>query len=1046
MNMKQSSEITQAEYRKLFVTMSLGVVFQNAEGVIIDANPAAERILGISLDQMKGLTSMDPCWKAVRVDGSDFPGDQHPIPVALRTGKEVRGVVHGIYHPGKKRTIWIEVNAIPLFRSGEEKPYQAYAIIEDITEKTDAEKLQQVLHDLAFDLNTCSDLVEGFGKVLRSVLQLEGLDCGGIYIADATDNALLLMAHDGLSADFIARVRHYPGDSPNARLAATGDIQFGSYSDIRPPNDPVREKEGLRGFGLIPIMASGKLIALLNVASHEHDFIPQTTRSGLETIAYQIGGSLRRLRSEQALRESEARLSSFINSASDSFYLLDCNLNFVEINNRGLEIIGKKREEVIGKNIDDIVPDVGQTGRRAKHLEVLRTGKPYTIEHFVPHPIFGKLHFVLKSFKVGNGLGVIAHEITERVEAEEALRESEQRLRVLSDHIPDGGVYQIDSGVDGRQRKFLYLSAGMARLHGITIEDAMNDANLIYGSIIEEDRSALVNQEAFAITKMSPFNAQARVKLPSGEIRWRMFKSAPRKLPNGHVIWDGLEMDITGLRNTEHRLNLLNRSIDVLSEAAFWFGPDNRFIYVNKAACDTLGYAEQELLSMHVWDVNPRVSPESMSKVWQYLRKNGSIIRESIHRRKDGTEVPVEIRSNYVTFGDKEYCCGFAIDITKRKQTEEALANAQKLESLGMLAGGIAHDFNNLLGGIFGYIDMAAESSSDKTVSNYLAKAIGTIDRARGLTQQLLTFAKGGAPIRNLEHLSQFIIDTARFALSGARVSCDFTIAEDLWPCEIDRNQIGQVIDNIIINAQQAMPEGGEISVSAENVTIKEQAHPTLAAGSYVKISFIDQGIGMPKEMLHKIFDPFYTTKPKGHGLGLATCYSIINRHGGCIDVESEPGKGSVFHVFIPALPGASSATIHKAKGTHRGSGAVLIMDDEEVIRDITAEMLKSLGYKVICARNGSEAIDAYMAEKNAKRAIAAMIFDLTIPGGMGGKEAIGKIRDLDKNIPVFVASGYADDPVMANPVEFGFTASICKPFRKTELAEVLEKHLTVKK
>ena len=926
MNMKHSPEIAQAEYRKLFTTMSQGVVFQNAEGIIIDANPAAERILGVTLDQMKGLTSMDPRWKAVREDGSNFPGDQHPIPVALRTGKEVRGIIHGIYHPGEKRTIWIEVNAIPLFHPGEKKPYQVYASIENITEKKDAEKLQRVLHDLALDLNSCSNLREGFGKVLRSVLHLEGLDCGGIYIADVTDNALLLVAHQGLSADFIARVSRYPGDSPNVQLAAAGEIRFGSYLDIRPENDPVRETEGLRGFGLIPIIASGKLIALLNVASHEHDSIPQTTRNGLENIALQIGGSLRRLRSEQALRESE------------------------------------------------------------------------------------------------------------------------QRLRVLSDHIPDGGVYQIDSGVDGRQRKFIYLSAGMARLHGINIEDAINDANLIYGSIIEEDRSALADQEALAFAGMSLFHAQARVRLPSGEIRWRMFKSAPRKLPNGHVVWDGLEMDITGLKNTEHLINLLKRSIDVLSEAAFWFEPDNRFMYVNQAAGESVGYTEQELLSMHVWEVNPGASPDVLAKTWQHLRENGSMIKESVHRRKDGTEFPVEIRSNYVTFGGKEYCCGFAIDITKRRQTEEALANAQKLESLGLLAGGIAHDFNNLLGGIFGYIDMAAESSADKTVSSYLAKALGTIDRARGLTRQLLTFAKGGAPIRNLEHLSQFIVDTARFALSGSRVSCNFAIADDLWQCEIDRNQIGQVIDNIVINAQQAMPDGGEITVSAQNVTIKEQDHPTLAAGSYVKISFKDHGIGMPKEMLHKIFDPFYTTKPKGHGLGLATCYSIINRHGGCIDVESESGKGSVFSVFIPALPGALSATTHKAKSVHQGCGAILIMDDEEVILEITTEMLKSLGYTVICARNGSEAIDAYMAEKKAKRSIAAMILDLTIPGGMGGKETIGKIRDLDKNIPVFVASGYADDPVMASPIEFGFTASICKPFRKTELAGLLEKYIAVEK
>jgi PAS domain S-box-containing protein len=257
---------------------------------------------------------------------------------------------------------------------------------------------------------------------------------------------------------------------------------------------------------------------------------------------------------------------------------------------------------------------------------------------------------------------------------------------------------------------------------------------------------------------------------------------------------------------------------------------------------------------------------------------------------------------------------GIIHDITERKKTEEEhlkyeqqLQQNQKLESLGILAGGIAHDFNNLMGGIFGYIDIANENSNDSHVSSNLSKAMDTIERARALTRQLLTFAKGGSPILQTGTLSPFLRETVQFALSGSNVSCRYDIPKELLACIFDVHQIGQVIDNLIINAQQAMPSGGTIEVSARNIMLEEKAHPKLPKGNYVKVAVKDGGIGIPEEIISKIFDPFFTTKSKGHGLGLATCYSIMKKHGGCIDVESEPGRGSTFTVYLPASPEAST-------------------------------------------------------------------------------------------------------------------------------------------
>jgi CheY-like chemotaxis protein len=372
------------------------------------------------------------------------------------------------------------------------------------------------------------------------------------------------------------------------------------------------------------------------------------------------------------------------------------------------------------------------------------------------------------------------------------------------------------------------------------------------------------------------------------------------------------------------------------------------------------------------------------------------------------------------------------------------LNNAQKLESIGVLAGGIAHDFNNLLTGIFGYIDLARSVSKDAHAKEYLEATIATMNRARALTQQLLTFAKGGAPVQKITPLDPFVREAAQFALSGSNILCRFNLAKDLWPCNIDKNQIGQVIDNIIINAQQAMPNGGAIQVTAANISFGENEHPPLAKGDYVKVSIKDFGIGIPTDIMPRIFDPFYTTKTKGHGLGLATCYSIINRHGGCIEVESELGKGSTFHVYLPASSEAIAADADTA-GKHKGSGTIIVMDDEEVVRAAFRKMLESLGYTVVCKSDGREALDVYMSETKAKRTFAAIIFDLTVPGGMGGLEAVKEVRKLDKALPVFVTSGYADDPVMKNPADYGFTASISKPFTIEELSEMLFAKLTPK-
>jgi PAS domain S-box-containing protein len=562
-----------------------------------------------------------------------------------------------------------------------------------------------------------------------------------------------------------------------------------------------------------------------------------------------------------------------------------------------------------------------------------------------------------------------------------------------------------------------------------------------------DDQTATLEKIKDLSAQKSVINFANRYRRKDGTYRWIEWRS----VSDGKLIYSAAR-DITDRKRYEDAIELSEKRFREILENApagmFQSTPGGKFLYVNPVLSVMLGYDSPEEL---IDKVNATSIAEALYEdparrpvLVQEVEKGAGNWKffENRYRRKDGRIIDAILsfcqREDILT--GKPCLYGFVQDVTDRKRTEEELQKAHKLESLGILAGGIAHDFNNLLGGIFGYIDIAAEESKDAGVAGNLAKALSTIDRARALTGQLLTFAKGGAPVKKLDRLGPFIRETSKVALGGLNARCTFSIAEDLWPCEFDKNQIGQVIHNIVVNAQQAVPAGGMIEISAENLHFTERSHATLPGGCYIKIAIVDHGIGIPKEILPKIFDPFFTTKPKGHGLGLATCYSIIKRHGGCVDVESEPGKGSAFTCYLPAIPEHAACDASGTAPILHESGSILVMDDEEVIRDAFRSMLDSIGYGAHCVSNSKEALAAI--ESRNKDPFIALILDLTIPGGAGGKETIRKIRMMGNTVPALVASGYADDPVMANPEAYGFNGSICKPFRKAELAELLNRHL----
>jgi PAS domain S-box-containing protein len=382
-------------------------------------------------------------------------------------------------------------------------------------------------------------------------------------------------------------------------------------------------------------------------------------------------------------------------------------------------------------------------------------------------------------------------------------------------------------------------------------------------------------------------------------------------------------------------------------------------------------------------------------------------------------------------------------DITDRLKLEEELLKGKKLESVGILAGGIAHDFNNILTAIMGNISLAKNfTDPDSRAHKRLEEADRATVRAKGLTHKLLTFSKGGAPVKKTASIEELIRESTSFILSGTSVKTEFSFDEDLWSVDIDTEQISQVVQNLCLNANQAMPGGGIISIRAANEDVLGDTTLPLVPGKYIKIYFKDSGVGISRNNIARIFDPYFTTKQTGSGLGLATVYSIIDNHEGFIAVESELDIGTTFIVYLPATEKEVESIVidpDQQLEELKWFGRILVMDDEEIVREVAGEMLSYIGFEVDFALHGEEALEKYSQAQQNGKPYDTVIMDLTVPGGMGGGEAIKKLLEIDPEAKVIVSSGYSNNPIMANYKEYGFKGMVSKPFNIEEMENTLE-------
>jgi len=847
------------------------------------------------------------------------------------------------------------------------------------------------------------------------------------------------------------RVSLKPGDpnskGPTGTAAATGKISTSTDIATDAIIAPWREKALARGYrssAAIPLLEGGRLTALLTLYSPEPSFFTGEELKLLEEIKGDISLALDALAAEEQRAAAQAALER---TAAQLSHVMETNpvilfsmretgdrLVIQWVSGNVQAMTGYEPAEILAPgwwegNLHPLDKDWAiaeqkkMTGGQVTHDFRFRKKDG---NYFWAHAQFKK---------TSTDSGEIIASWTDI----SPLKESELRFNELFEKAPVG--YQ---SLDAAGR-LLAVNDIWTATFGYTKAEALG--RNIAEFLLPADRQAFMERFPKFKTQGWTTGSEFEIRSKDGATRRLAFSGRIAYNPDGsfkatHCVF----IDKTETWKAQRQTDLLSHAIKASFNEIYLFDPATyKFIFVNYGALKNLGYAPEEMENLAPWDLKKEFTEASFrAKTAPLLRGEGETLAfETVHTRKDGTTYPVAVHLQYVK-SDSPVFLAVITDITQRKRAEkllEEIAGMQRVEALGALAGGIAHDFNNMLTGIMANLSLLeAKANCDPASLEILKDTTEAARNARGLTAQLMAFAKGGQPVKKEFCLEQALADIFKLATAGTKAACEFSVPENLWSVEGDENQLKQAVNNVLVNALQAMPAGGKLTLRAENAGGPELTG--LAGKDCVKLTVTDTGIGIPAQYLGRIFDPYFTTKSRGHGLGLSMVWSVIKNHGGHIQASSEPGKGTAFEIYLLSTGRCLQKTREQARPVQKGSGRVLVLEDEEIVSQAVKRMLEQLGYSCRLTADGKETLRAYAEAKAAGRPFDIIMLDLTIPGGLGGKEAVLQLRKIAPKAKVIVSSGYSDEAVMADYKAYGFDAVLPKPYRYEDLAETLARLL----
>lgn len=757
--------------------------------------------------------------------------------------------------------------------------------------------------------------------------------------------------------------------------------------------------------------------------------------------------------SEEKYRESNQLLSAILSHTHVMTVCLDTKFNFIWVNKAYARSCKKSVDFFPGKNHFELYPnDVN----RAIFQQVVDTKKPFSIEAkafvFPDQPERGLAFLDWSLIPVKDEKGAVSSlvltlaDVTSRVLAEKAFKKETMKRNQILESI-SAGFFSLNDKLE-----FEYFNHAAEKILGKKAREVIN--RYIFevfpqgkGSIFEEYYTkALATKEKLSFETFFegiPYQNWYSVQIYPFSEGISVYFS---------VITEQKETEL----KAERQAKLLAEAQKIAQIGSWVLDLKKNEMLWSDSLYRIFGLSKEDFSGDLFQVIKNSIHPEDREAVEK------KCFRPIENHTQQNLEFKIittggEIRTLWAEAGQMEsgrngevsQISGTIHDITEIKKLEQERIKLEqfasrnhKLDALGTLAGGIAHNFNNFLCGIFGNIELATIEKVPKKANKYLENALGCMDAARSLTKQLITFSRGGEPEKAVGPIMPAIIDATNFSLAGSNIKLKLEEMKALWNCYFDKGMLSQVFNNLVINSRQAMPDGGEITISARNVTIANENDLDLPEGKYLEIIFSDNGPGISENDLPHIFDPFFSTKEGNQGLGLAISFSIITRHKGIITVESSPLKGTTFHIYLPAdfeVP-PSQVTSVKPSGKDKQiveSGKILVMDDEDVIRELLEEMLGSMGFEVSCVNDGRQAIEEVLRHRGIYKAI---ILDLTVPGRMGGKETCNILRNSGIKVPIFAASGYSSDPVITNPAAFGFDGSLAKPFSLSELSDKFEK------